>query len=124
MDHQDRDTRERDSVSAELDSMRQIAHAIEQLRDAEARQRVLQWARDRYGVAVTAPAPDMMHVAQPRVAEPVMMAEDLDDLFEPRPAAAPPSPPAPPSVRPRGVESMIKDFAADFRRFALEWQGA
>ena len=120
MDRHDFDARERDSVGAELDSMRQIAQAIEQLRDPDVRQRVLRWANERYGVTAAAPLPGVMHVARPAVAEPMMAIEELQDLFEPRPAEAGASAAAP--ARPRGVESMVKDFAADFRRLALEWQ--
>jgi hypothetical protein len=61
-----------DSLGAELESMRQIARALDSLHDPEARQRVLQWASERYRVVVTQP----------------------------------------------------EEFAAEFRRFALEWQGA
>jgi len=120
MDKHDRDAHEDDSVGAELDSMRQIAQAIEQLRDPEVRQRVLRWAHERYGVAAAAPLPGVTHVARTPVAEPMMAIEELQDLFEPRPAEPAATAAAP--ARPRGVESMVKDFAADFRRLALEWQ--
>ena len=85
-----------DSVGEELDSMRRIAKALDGLHDDATRQRVLQWANERYHGRGT--------------------------TIVPQPGTAAANAVAPP---PRtGVESMIKDFAADFRRFALEWQGA
>ena len=107
-----------DTVALELESMRQIAHVLDSLHDADARRRVVQWAHDRY----------CAHVAlQPSTviggsADPALGVEELGDLFD---AATSSDREAETAAKPRtGVESMIKDFAADFRRFALEWQGA
>ena len=124
MNDQQQDVHDRDSVSAELESMRQIARALDLLRDADARQRVLQWAHDRYGVVVAAAPAEVMRVADaPVVSEGNAVVEELQDLFEPR-QTDPSAQPRASATRPRGVDSMIKDFAADFRRFALEWQSA
>ncbi len=113
------DGQERDSVAAELEAMRQIAKVLDTLRDADARQRVMRWAQDRYCVNVAPPPSAVTNVG----ADPALALEELGDLFgEPRSAAgAPETDGAKPRV---GVESMIKDFAADFRRFALDWQGS
>ena len=113
------DRRERDSLSAELDSMRQIARILDSLRDEDARQRVLQWARDRYRAALVPETAGAMRVG----ADTALQVDELDGLFDVAPAADPAQERA--AAKPRAdVESMIKDFAADFRRFAVEWQGA
>ena len=114
-----------DSVSDELESMRRIARALDALHDDAARQRVLQWANDRYlgtGATIAAQPSGVMQAA---TADSGLGAGELDDLFEPAvtaTASAAPAPQPPPTQG--GVEWKIKDFAADFRRFALEWQGA
>jgi hypothetical protein len=113
-----------DSVSDELESMRRIAKALDALPDDDARQRVLQWAADRYHGTGTLIVPQPAAVMRTATDDPNLAVEELEDLFEP---AAKPGTAATSVVasQPRaGVESMIKDFAADFRRFALEWQGA
>jgi len=115
---------EHDSVSDELESMRRIAKALDGLHDEATRQRVLQWATDRYrGTGVTL-APQPAGVMRVAAADQGLEVEELNDLFEP---ATKPAAMATSAVTPdphAGVETMIKDFAADFRRFALEWQGA
>jgi len=108
-----------DSLTVELESMRQIAAALDRLQDDDARQRVLQWAQNRYAAemsAAFAPA----QVAKPAaVSDPNVGVEQLADLFEPAAAAQPSR-----VQGVRGVETLIRDFAADFRRFALEWHSA
>ena len=115
-------TSDHDSVTAELDSMRQIARALDALHDEETRRRVLQWAHDRYrpAVATAPPGNGAMSVSS---SDPALAVGTLAELFEAAPAAAAPAARVE-AEPPCGVESMIKDFAADFRRFALEWQGA
>src|SRR5579871_2290559 len=113
-----------DSVTAELESMRQIAAALDRLQDVETRQRVLQWAVDRYaepptshtGTTVSSRAePAALAAAPARAADDDLVVEQLEDLF----ATIHSEQVAPP--RTLGVETMIRDFADDFRRFALEW---
>ena len=113
-----------DSVSDELESMRRIAKALDALHDDTTRQRVLQWANDRYhGTGATAVAPQPAAVMQVATDDPNLAVEELDDLFDPAVKVGVKAAPRTPQQH-ASVESMIKDFAADFRRFALEWQGA
>jgi|SRR5581483_11648887 len=115
--------RDHDSVTSELETMRQIARALDALHDDETRQRVMQWVNDRYRAAAPTLTPQPVAVMREAAADAGLAVETLDDLFEPEaPVAASESRAAAPARA--GVESLIKDFAADFRRFALEWQGA
>jgi phage terminase large subunit-like protein len=118
-----------DEVAAEVDAMGQVARALAALPDAQSRARVLRWVMDRYRVDATPIAAPAVQ-APPALTglDPTLEVESLDDLF---PAArrtetdeedlliGEPARPAQGS----GIESMIRGFAADFRRFALEWQG-
>ena len=115
-----------DSISDELESMRKIASVLDALRDEATRQRVLHWAIDRYGtsgVTVAPPAPEPAVVMRAATVDLNLAVEELGDLFEPSEKPAVPATRALPAPQ-AGVESMIKDFVADFRRLALEWQGA
>jgi hypothetical protein len=112
-----------DSVGAELESMRQIARALEALDDDDTRRRVLRWALDRYRsvapMASTSQAPVLPPTrAANASADPTLSVDTLADLF---PSDASGSTTG--AAATRDVESLIKEFAADFRRFALEWQG-
>ncbi len=118
------DAQQHDSITAELETMRLIARALDGLHDPETRLRVLQWANDRYRIAAPA-APLWAAPAMAAAGDPTLAVETLQDLFEPGVASAQPSAQTAPMAPPRAsMESVIKDFAADFRRFALEWQGA
>lgn len=124
-----------DDVAVEVEAMGQMARALAMLPDAASRARVLRWAIDRYQVDLT-PTVVTPIAARPgqapkasTCADPMLEVESLDDLFALTPpttineddlSLAEPATPAQGS----GVESMIRSFAADFRRFALEWQGA
>ncbi len=115
--------RDHDSVTSELETMRQIARALDALHDDETRQRVMQWVNDRYRAAAPTLTPQPVAVMREAAADAGLAVETLDDLFEPEAAVAASESRAAAPER-AGVESLIKDFAADFRRFALEWQGA
>jgi hypothetical protein len=125
-----------DDVAAEADAMGQVARALAALPDAQSRARVLRWAIDRYQVDATLIAPAVQAPTAPALQaptaltgfDPTLEVESLDDLFPASRRAeideedlliAAPAKPAQES----GIESMIRGFAADFRRFALEWQG-
>ena len=130
-----------DSVAAEIEAMSQVARALGSLDDAKARARVLRWAIDRYQVDTMPPAAPATTLAAPAMVAPAMAApivaagtdptlevESLSDLFSATSldldaadlSVADPQKPA----HGTGIESMIRGFAADFRRFAREWQGA
>ena len=118
-----------DEVAAEVDAMGQVARALAALPDAQSRARVLRWAMDRYQVEATPIAAPAVHPPTPRTGlDPTLEVQSLDDLFpaarraetdEENLSIAAPARPAQGS----GIESMIRGFAADFRRFAVEWQG-
>jgi len=118
-----------DDVAAEVDAMRQVARALASLPDAQSRARVLRWAMDRYQIEATPIAAPAVHPPTPRTGlDPTLEVQSLDDLFpaarraetdEENLSIAAPARPAQGS----GIESMIRGFAADFGRFAVEWQG-
>jgi hypothetical protein len=124
-----------DQVEAELAVMQTIGGALSQLRDPDARTRVLRWACDRFHVAESLTA----HAAQ--AARPVTVNESHSDLtmegvelfYEQSTApvatavstpsvASVASPAAPPGEA--GLESMVRGFVNDFQQVALEWQRA
>jgi hypothetical protein len=108
-----------DSLTVELESMRQIAAALDRLQDDDVRRRVLQWAQSRYAAEMSATVAPAQAAKPAPVSDPNLGVEQLADLFEP---AAAVQASRVPGVR--GVETLIRDFAADFRRFALEWHSA
>lgn len=120
------DVNDHDTIATELEAMRHIARALDMLPDADARNRVMRWAADRYATSPAA-APTPLEPVRP-AADPSLAVDGLADLF---PHAETPSPDAlapigaaaldPPRA---GMESLLRDFVADFRQFAVEWQGA
>lgn len=121
---------------SELEAMAVIARVLETLPD-DARQRVIQWAADRVGVEPYALASAIPQAA----AEPIAVSDDpalklgsLDDMFEARPSDDdlriddPVDPVNPVAAAPDGtkppVAEILKSFAAEFQRFAEEWNGA
>jgi hypothetical protein len=116
---------------SEVDVMTQLAHALGKLPDLDARRRVLRWAMERYHVdiattTVIGAAPAEVSVA----ADPSLAVDCLEDFFPAKPAGDDDGLEVVPEVRPvaapetqPGVETLIRAFAADFRRFAHEWQG-
>jgi hypothetical protein len=117
---------------SEVDVMMQLAHALGTLPDLDSRRRVLRWAMERYHVdiAMTA-AIDAAPVQVPVAEDPSLAVDCLEQFFPARPAADEDDLAVVPEVKPAvapdmqpGVETLIRAFAADFRRFAHEWQGA
>jgi hypothetical protein len=108
---------EPDSLTREVDAMAVIGQVLSKLTDPAARQRVLKWAAERFAVdgapvAQTAVSP---RVARPAPVDPGLTIDSLDDMFA---IAAPEVVSNPP------VESVLQSFAADFQRFADDWNGA
>src|SRR5262249_48179000 len=114
-------------LELEVEVMRRVVHAIEMLDEPEARRRVAQWAMER--VHADAVQAARIASAAPAVAETVMMNGDPDlavdgiaDFF-PHPQRKHGDNQTV-AEAPQGVDTMIRGFAADLRRFALEWHGA
>jgi hypothetical protein len=129
------------SFTPELEAMAAIGQILCDLPDPASRQRVLQWAVERFAAerAVTSSYAALEAVPASPVQEaggdPALaigsldemfvittfaeMDEDLSEFAGPAPIAAP----AP--VEPRQpLDVMIRSFAQDFQRFAEEWNGA
>lgn len=114
----DRDT----DVMSEVHVMLEVAQALERLEDPATRQRVLHWLTERYQSDVIVAPPVAGAARQTTAADPSLTVDGLNDFFQVE--AVTDEDPQQPAPAPAGVESMIRGFADDFRRFALEWQGA
>jgi len=121
---------------SEVEVMLQVAQALSAL-DADARRRVVHWVMERYDIDAARPAPiehAPVHVSSED--DPCLAVDGLTDFFTARPAdnddleitespvVTSDATAADAPARQPGVESLIRGFAADFRRVALEWQGA
>jgi len=141
-----------DAVSAELAAMHAIAAALARVRDPQARLRVLRWATDRFQPSTTAGVPpqaaDTAMIVAIAEEDPTLAVENLYDLFESSasndmcdmfetPASASAAlavaTPAPePACEPRKqareeparLETLVRGFASEFQRLAMEWQSA
>ena len=115
---------ERDTdVISEVHVMLEVAQALERLEDPAARQRVLHWLTERYQNDIV-PAPARAEAAShTTAADPSLTVDGLSEFF-PSGGADADDDLRSPEPAPVGVEHMIRGFADDFRRFALEWQGA
>jgi len=138
-----------DAVSAELEAMRVIGAALALVRDRQARARVLRWAAECFEAQLAAP---LVHAAAPLVQparepvpapDPTLAVETLHELFEqpesddilqeifdvpalhaiaaaPEPARAARTP----REEPARLDALVRGFAAEFQRLAIEWQSA
>jgi len=141
-----------DAVSAELAAMHAIAAALARVRDPQARLRVLRWATDRFQPSTTAGVPpqaaDTAMIVAIAEEDPTLAVENLYDLFESSasndmcdmfetPASASAAlavaTPAPePACEPRKhareeparLDTLVRGFASEFQRLAMEWQSA
>jgi hypothetical protein len=129
-----------DDLGVELEAMSTIGRALEAIDDVALRQRILQWAVERWGVdrSRSDATTSVTVEAQPRQAtgshanDPALSVDSIDDLFgdgpiEARPVVAPKAQTQTPAPAPSGkapVESMLQSLAADFQRLADEWNGA
>jgi hypothetical protein len=120
-----------DPLGVELDAMTTIGRTLDAIKDPALRQRVLNWANERWAdrssVAPVADAPS--RAITTRLAnDPALSLDSIGELFgdapaEPRPGALPEIlVPEPTAKAP--VESMLQSLAADFQRLADEWNGA
>jgi hypothetical protein len=120
-----------DHLSLELEAMFTIGRALDSIDDPALRQRILNWAFERWGgdraraAAVDAPA----GIATRNPAnDPALSIDSIEELFsdtpvEARPGTAPEILVAAPAAK-APVESMLQSLAADFQRLADEWNGA
>ena len=84
-----------DAIAVELEAMQAIVRVLAGVRDPKIRQRVLQWANERFNIALPPQAPASRPGATESVDESSLDVEPLYDLFDvPRPATRPPSRPA------------------------------
>ena len=89
-----------DAIAVELEAMETIARVLSGIRDPQIRQRVLQWANERFNPGPTPQPPGGRTAVTEKLDESDLDVEPLYDLFDvPRPTAqSPSSPAAPPSV--------------------------
>jgi hypothetical protein len=126
-----------DDLGVELEVMSTIGRALEAIDDVALRQRILQWAVERWGVdrsrsdaTARIVEPQLRQAPGSHANDPALSVDSIDDLFgdnpiEARPVVAPKAQtptPAPAGKTP--VESMLQSLAADFQRLADEWNGA
>ena len=133
-----------DGLSAELEAMHAIGAALARVRDPQARLRVLRWAADRFDAQpAAAPAPQPSAAVAAPLSDPTLAVETLHELFEtpasddvlleifdvpamhaiaaaPEPASAPRKP----REEPARLDALVRGFAAEFQRLAIEWQRA
>ncbi len=123
-----------DELGAELEAMATIGRALDSIQDPALRQRILNWAVERWGdqgLRAASPEPAPVAYAPSRTAaasDPGLAVDAIDDLFgekpvDPRPGKAPAilEPEKPQGKAP--VETMLQSLAADFQRLADEWNG-
>jgi hypothetical protein len=115
-------------VTTELAAMQRVAMALGDLRDEQARLRVIRWAMQRYFPAVAAETVSPAPVAASSLpaSDATLEVDSLTDFFVrdtvvlddddcmPQPSK--------PAVR-EPIESMVKGFVADFQQLAAAWQG-
>ena len=116
-------------VGAEIEAMTEVARVLESLEDPQARVRVLRRAMELYCVdPIGLAAPETPATIAVERTDPTLDVRSLSDLFpatqhadaaqDELSVAAPAKP-----TQGSGIESLIRGFADDFRRFALEWNG-
>ena len=124
------------SLSQELDAMAALGQVLGNLTDSATRQRALHCAAERFALEMPAggqsPAAVPERSTRPERADidPALAVDSLDDMFSPgfedldgdldvfagaEPRAETPKAP---------IEVVLRSFAADFQRFAEEWNGA
>ncbi len=123
-----------DNLMSELEAMAVIGRVLGTLPDDTARQRVLRWACERFGIDSIPEASLLADGAAPNAEiapadDPALKLGSLEDMFE---MASPEhddlaivdAPPAPPNDAKQPVEVVLRSFVAEFQRFAKEWNGA
>ena len=118
------------AVRAELDSMRSVAEALEDLPDNEARARVLQWAAEFFDVTdavasqALAPPANIPRSQAQFHKDPSLAVADLSSFFEDEPVLEEPVVDGQVVDNANGgVASMLHRFVLDFQNLARDWQG-
>ena len=121
------------SLQQELNAMATIGQVLGDITVPATRQRVLRWAGERFA-ANPAPAaqvtPVLAAVEAPSTmdVDPDLAVDSLTDMFGAQPQTADDTllleTPRLESVEKAPLETVIRSFAADFQRFAEEWNGA
>jgi hypothetical protein len=107
-----------------------IGQALGELTDPAARQRVLRWAQERFAVEAVSDSVSAIAGTPAAAANADLGVDGLNEMFtasveseddslllEPRPAVLA-------QAEKTSLETTIRSFAADFQRFADEWNGA
>jgi hypothetical protein len=129
----DRDSKQdsHDHLGIELEAMSTIGRTLDAIEDSALRQRILNWAIERWGGdrSIVAIADGQSRTTTRDVAnDPALSLDSIGDLFgdgpaDVRPGTAPELLVTEPQVK-APVESMLQSLAADFQRLADEWNGA
>jgi hypothetical protein len=117
-------------VTTELAAMQRVAMALGDLRDEQARLRVIRWAMERYFPAAaveTASGPAAVSASGISASDATLEVDSLTDFFVRNTVVDSDDDdctdqPAKPAVR-EPIESMVKGFVADFQQLAAAWQG-
>ena len=121
-----------DELGVELEAMATIGRALDSIEDPALRQRILNWAVERWGEQQSLVSNAGETPARPAssgiASDPALAVDSIDDLFtdgavEARPGK-PPEILVPEKPAKAPVESMLQSLAADFQRLADEWNGA
>ena len=119
----------KDPLTQEIDAMAIIGQLLGKLPDAGARQRVLQWAAERYGSEVVTPQAKPVAAALTVSCSDAGLAVDsLTHMFSPAQSVdddlTVPEFEAEKAPVDQPVQSALQSFVKEFRRFADEWKGA
>jgi hypothetical protein len=123
-----------DDLGIELEAMSTIGRTLDAIENPALRQRILNWALERWGGGDSLRKPNA-DAAAPRAAispanDPSLSVDSIGDLFgdravEPRSSGSTSDDtlvvPQPAAKAP--VETMLQSLAADFQRLADEWNG-
>ena len=104
-----------DAIAVELEAMQAIARALAGIRDPQIRQRVLQWANERFNHGPAPQPPGGRTVVTENVDEGSLDVEPLYDFFDaPRPTTQSLSLPAAPAPIANAAAAPVADSLYDF----------
>jgi len=122
------------SLAQEIEAMAEIGRIMGDLPDPAVRQRVLRWVCERFSLQVVESTAESAATGTAPVADPALSVESLNEMFivttvdanDDTLALESPEMPEMLSaeVDKQPLESVLRSFAADFQRFADEWNGA
>lgn len=115
-----------DALSIELEAMSIIGRVLDAIEDPALRQRILNWAAERWGGRAKSTDAAQGTAAIPP-ADSDLSVDSIGEMFADSPEGRPDRAPidiSPKTERKAPVESMLQSLAADFQRLADEWNGA